>query len=93
MDLAEVRRQLRVWLALETHPVLVCDSKRDLVQLAYLFPDGLPAGCSFEVVSFWENLKRRIFNINRRLHKKHGLRVHHALGDALVNRMILSKER
>jgi hypothetical protein len=35
-------------------------------------------------------LLRRIVNFRRRLHKRHGLRVHHALDDAHVNRLIFS---
>lgn len=65
--------------------VLVCNSPRDLVRLAQLFPEGSPSNCSYQVLGMWGNLKRRFFNFGRRLHKKHGLRAHHALDDAKVN--------
>ncbi|NCP98083.1 hypothetical protein GW796_08615 [archaeon] len=89
MDLDTVRFKLHEWLTQENGvKVLVCDSKRDIIQLECLFPNGLPQNCSYEVLSFWKNLKRRIKNVGRRIHKKNRLRVHHAMDDALVNRII-----
>jgi integrase len=37
------------------------------------------------------NLKRLIFNFRRRIHRQQGLRVHHALDDARVKRLILTR--
>jgi hypothetical protein len=89
--LTQLRRELTEWLTdLGPNAVLVCDSPRDVGQLYRLLPSGLPKNCSHQVLGLWGNLKRRIFNAGRRLHKKHGLRVHHALDDAQVNRMILA---
>jgi hypothetical protein len=89
MTLSELRIKLHAWLnACGPGAVLICDSPRDIIQLKYLFPAGPP--CSYRVLGFIENMKRRLLNIGRRLHRKHGLRVHHALDDAKVNRMIFS---
>jgi hypothetical protein len=86
-----LRRELSEWLADRgSNTVLICDSPRDVGQLYCLLPGVLPKNCSRQIQGFWGNLRRRIFNAGRRLHKKHGLRVHHALDDALVNRMILA---
>jgi hypothetical protein len=89
-SLSEVQTTLEAWLRLRgLDTVLVCDSPRDVTQLATLFPGGLPANVSTEVLGWQGNLKRRIFNFGRRIHRKRGFRVHHALDDARVNRLVL----
>ena len=89
---ADVRECLRTWLeSMGPDVLLVCDCARDTVQLAALFPDGIPANCSVEILGVWGNTKRRVFNVGRRLHKKHGWRAHHALDDARVNRLVLAR--
>lgn len=91
MTLAQLRGRLWAWLAAAgPDTVLVCDCARDVVQLDQMFPDGLPSNCRLQVLGTWGNWKRRICNINRRLHRKHGWRVHHALDDARVNRLVLA---
>ncbi|QDZ26575.1 3'-5' exoribonuclease domain-containing protein [Noviherbaspirillum sp. UKPF54] len=89
MILADLRVALRNWLSGRGEDVvLICDSQRDVEQLKISFPSGLPTNCSCRTLSWLEQLRRRFFNIRRRLHIKHGLRAHHALDDALVNQMI-----
>jgi hypothetical protein len=46
---------------------------------------------SVDVLGFWANWKRRVLNRGRRIHREHGLRVHHALDDARVNRLVLTR--
>lgn len=90
----EVHDALEAWLMdlRKDGPVmLISDSWRDLDQMARLFPEGLPGGVRMRVATFWENTRRRWANRGRRLHHRHGLRVHHALDDARVNRMILGR--
>jgi hypothetical protein len=89
-SLSEVRIMLEAWLrARGLDTVLVCDSPRDVTQLGVLFPGGRPANVSIEVLGWQGNLKRRIFNFGRRIHRQSGFRVHHALDDAKVNRLVL----
>jgi hypothetical protein len=91
-SLGEVRTRLEAWLrARGLNTVLVCDSPRDVTQLAVLFPEGRPANVSIEVLPWQSNLKRRIFNFGRRIHRQSGFRVHHALNDARVNRLLLMR--
>jgi hypothetical protein len=92
ISLRELRPKLRTWLA-ERGPgtVLVCDSPRDVLQIRELLLESLPSNVTLEVVGRWDNLKRRFFNRGRRLHRKLGLRVHHALDDARVNRVVLAR--
>lgn len=91
MTLPELHDRLYAWLfARGPGAVLVCDSPRDVAQLTRLFPRGLPLNCGTEVLGWWGNAKRRLFNRGRRIHRKLGLRVHHALDDAKVNRAILT---
>ena len=91
MPRSELRRRLRLWLE-DAGPdtVLVCDCARNVLQMSALFPEGLPPNCRMQVLGHWGNRQRRIFNVGRRLHKKHGWRVHHALDDARVNRLVLA---
>jgi hypothetical protein len=91
ISLAELRSTLYAWL-IERGPgaILVCDSARDVVQLATILPDGLPANVAVKVLGWWDNLRRRVFNAGRRIHRQRGLRVHHALDDARVNRLVLA---
>lgn len=92
MTLAELQVTLATWLhARGPGAVLVCDSPRDVDQLAMVFPHGLPANVSLEILGMWGNLKRRFFNFGRRIHRQRGLRVHHALDDAKVNRLVLTR--
>lgn len=91
MTFVQLQKRLCRWLE-ERGPgtLLVCDSPRDVTQIRTIFPNGLPVNCSATVLSPLSNLLRRIINFRRRLHKRHGLRVHHALDDAKVNRLVLS---
>jgi 3' exoribonuclease, RNase T-like len=91
MTLPELQDRLYSWLfARGPGAVLVCDSPRDVVQLRMLFPRGLPLNCGLEVLGWWGNARRRLFNRGRRIHRQLGLRVHHALDDAKVNRAVLT---
>ncbi len=87
----ELRTRLRAWLG-ERGPdaVLVCDSPRDVIQLGVLLPEGLPPNVALRVLGWWGNMKRRVKNRGRRIHRAYGLRVHHALDDAKVNRIVLT---
>lgn len=89
VPLGRLRADLGAWLSEVGPATLVCDSPRDAIQLIRLFPSGLPGSCKVSVLDFWGNLRRRLFNIGRRLHRRHGLRVHHALDDAQANRFAL----
>ena len=91
-SLSEVRAELEAWLR-DRGPgtILVCDSPRDITQLAAVLPAGPPANVALQVLGWQGNLKRRIFNYDRRIHRKWGLKVHHALDDAKVNRLILMR--
>jgi hypothetical protein len=87
--LYELRKELQAWLLGRGEgAVLVCDSKRDVVQINRLLPDGLPANVSIDVLGFFANWRRRLVNRGRRIHRSHGYRVHHALDDARVNRLV-----
>lgn len=89
MTLQKLRASLWQWLVERGEgALLICDSRRDITQLEVLFPHGLPKNCHYHVIGPLAKWKRRIHNVGRRLHKKHALRPHHALDDALVNRMI-----
>jgi hypothetical protein len=91
-SLSEVRKTLETWLlARGPGNVLLCDSPRDVAQLAALFPEGLPRTVSIEVLGWRGNLRRRVLNFGRRIHRRRGLRVHHALDDAKVNRLVLMR--
>lgn len=88
--LSQVRHELHAWLSDRGEgAVLVCDSKRDVFQLQQLLPDGLPANVSTGVLGLLANWRRRFVNRGRRIHVRHGYRVHHALDD--VNRLFLAK--
>jgi hypothetical protein len=92
MTLAELQVALAAWLrARGPGVVLVCDSPRDIGQLNTVLPHGLPANVTIQVLGGWGNLKRRVFNAGRRIHQQHGYRVHHALDDAKVNRLVLMR--
>lgn len=87
--LVELKEELWNWLSERGEDaVLVCDSPRDIIQIQFLFPQGLPINCKFRVIGFIEKWYRRILNINSNVHKKYNLRPHHALDDAIVNRII-----
>lgn len=70
------------------YAVLICDSPNDIVQINFLFPAGLPCNCTYRVINFLEKWKRQILNRNSKIHKHYNLRHHHALDDAIVNRII-----
>jgi hypothetical protein len=90
--LAALRVELRSWLsAYGRDTLLVCDSPRDISQIRRIFPNGLPINVSCEVLGWWSNLRRRFLNRGRRIHSQLGLRGHHALDDARVNRFLLSR--
>jgi hypothetical protein len=92
ISLAELRAKLEAWLlARGPSAVLVCDSPRDVVQLTTVLPQGLPLNTSVEILGWRGNLKRRILNFRRRIHHQRGYRVHHALDDAKVNRLVLTR--
>lgn len=89
MSLDDLRKRLYIWLYKSgENTVLICDSKRDIEQINELFPQGLPKNCSYKVLGFFERLKRKIKNRNRKLYKEYNLRDHHALDDAIINRII-----
>jgi len=91
-SLGDLREVLREWLTAKGEGVvLVCDSSRDVHQFRQLFPCGLPSNVSCEVLGWWGNVRRRFFNRGRRMHRDLGLRVHHALDDARINRLVLSR--
>jgi hypothetical protein len=91
MTRSQLRSELWEWIIHFKEPVLLlCDNKKDAEKLIELYPEGLPMNCQLEVIGFFGNLKRGVFNRNRRLHKKNNWRVHHALDDAKVNRLVLS---
>jgi hypothetical protein len=70
LSLSELRTTLESWLKERgSGAVLVCDSQRDIVQLAMLMPLGLPINVSVEVLGWLANLKRRFFNFGRRIHR------------------------
>jgi hypothetical protein len=90
--LEALRVELRSWLSsYGRDTVLVCDSPRDISQIRRIFPHGLPTNVSCEVLGWWSSLRRRFHNRDHRLHRHLGLRVHHALDDARVNRFLLSR--
>lgn len=87
--LQEVRGELYTWLAAKGPATkLVCDSTRDIMQINALFPDGLPPNCECMVLSRFNRLRRTAVNFRGRLCRNHGLRHHHALDDAFLNRLI-----
>jgi hypothetical protein len=89
MNSKQLSMSLREWLAFQgKNTILICDSPRDIKQIEKIFPDGLPPNCSFEILSFAKKWERTLANKNRRIYKKYRLRDHHALDDAIVNRII-----
>lgn len=92
----QVHDELEAWLKDRRRDgwgkvVLISDSPRDMEQLHRLFPESLPVGVSMRVATLWENTRRRWANRGRRLHRRNGLRLHHALDDARVNWMVWSR--
>ena len=91
MPTSVLREALTAWLAsLGPDVVLICDSQRDADQLNQLYPHGLPLTVRVLVIGWWANLVRRFKNRGRRIHRANGYRVHHALDDAKVNRVVLT---
>lgn len=89
ISVQELNIKLFAWLSQQgKDTVLICDSSRDIEQINRIFPQGLPGNCSYQVLSFWNIWKRRIANHNRKLYTKYNLRDHHALDDAIINRII-----
>jgi hypothetical protein len=89
LRLEELRTQLDAWLdARGPRTVLVCDSPRDLAQLASVFPRGMRENVSVEVMGWLDTLRRRTLTFRGRMHRRLGLRAHHALDDARVNRLV-----
>lgn len=89
MSLEDLKTRLYLWLKNQgKNTVLICDSVRDIEQINELFPQGLPGNCTYQVLGFFSKWKRRIANHNRNLYKKYKLRDHHALDDAIINRII-----
>lgn len=89
MTFVELQNKLYDWLTqFQEEITLICDSIRDIEQMNVIFPNGLPSNCHIQLLGFWSQWKRRIFNYQDRIHKKHHLRAHHALDDAIVNQMI-----
>lgn len=84
-----LQKELYVWLENQHQStVLICDSPRDIDQIYKLFPAGLPNNCTYKVLGFMSRLKRKIKNHKRKLYKQYNLRDHHALDDAIINRII-----
>lgn len=91
MSAAELRLRLTAWIRDRgVGTVLVCDSARDVHQLRTLLPGGLPPNVTVHVLGLCGNLVRRFKNRGHRIHRANGLRVHHALDDAKVNRIALN---
>lgn len=89
MSLEELKVKLFTWLEQQgSNTTLICDSPRDIKQMNEIFSKGLPQNCRYQLLSFWNIWKRRIANYNRNLYTKYCLRDHHALDDAIVNRII-----
>lgn len=89
ISLNDLREKLYKWLQNQgENTILICDSKRDIEQIKEIFPQGLPDNCNYQVLSFFSKWKRRILNHNRKLYKKYNKRDHHALDDAIINRII-----
>ena len=84
----QLRKQLWEWLENQGETEIVCDSKRDVMQIKSLFPEGIPPFCECLVLGFWSGLKRKLLNRNKRIYKIYNLRSHHSLDDAIVNRII-----
>ena len=85
----QLHETLVAWLKAQGEDVvLICDSPRDIDQLAKLLSEGLPSNCSSRVIGTLARLKRGIWNTGGWLYKKHKLRAHHALDDAIANRII-----
>ena len=85
----EVKLDLWGWLAQRgPDTVLICDNQKDVEQINFIYPKGLPFNCKIKVIGAVDKWKRRIMSINDRVHKMHGLRPHHALDDAIANRII-----
>lgn len=92
LTLDDLRSELAIWLSARgPGAVLVCDLKRDVVQLRQIMPEGLPPSISLQVLGWWGNFKRRFLNRGHRIHRIGGLRAHHALDDARVNRLLLTR--
>ena len=89
MTYTQLKNNLWIWLENQgPNTVLICDCKRDVTQIKKLFPLGLPKNSTYKVLNFYSRWKRRIINFNRRIYKTHNLRDHHALDDAIANRII-----
>ncbi len=89
MTFKQLSMSLREWLLFQgKNTILICDSPRDIKQIERIFPEGLPANCSFEILSFAQKWERKLANRNRRIYRQYRLRDHHALDDAIVNRII-----
>lgn len=85
----QLQEDLYLWLEQQQHnTVLVCDSPRDIDQIHKIFPNGLPQNCSYKVLGIFSRMKRKIKNHKRKLYKQYNLRDHHALDDAIINRII-----
>lgn len=85
----ELQYELYLWLEQQKEDtVLICDSPRDIDQLYKLFPNGLPKNCTYKVLGLIDKIKRNIKNHKRKLYKQYSLRDHHALDDAIINRII-----
>lgn len=92
LTITELRTSLILWLTmLGPDTVLICDSQKDIVQLNDIFSMNLPPNCSLRMLTFTEKWKRKLYNIGRYIQKQNNLRVHHALDDAIANRLIFSK--
>jgi hypothetical protein len=89
MTFTQLQDNLYNWLSqFQKKITLICDSERDIYQMNIIFPHGLPSNCEIQLLGFFSQWKRRIYNYKDRIHKKYHLRPHHALDDAIVNQII-----
>lgn len=88
MNVLQLQCNLIKWLESFKKVKLVCDNVKDKEQLERLLPNTLPKNCKIIVLGVWGNLRR---NLSKHLYKKYNLRVHHALDDAKLNRLALTK--
>lgn len=87
-DYTTFLEQLTLWLSHRPDSILICDSDKDIQQINKIFPQGLPFNIHVKKMTGYLGFKRKVLNYNKRLHKKFLRRTHHALDDAIINRLI-----
>lgn len=84
-SLQDITYHLSHWLFQFKEPILVCDSVNDIEQFNQLFSQS-SAFVNFKVMSFGEQIKRRLFK--NKVYNRYKLKTHHSLDDAQVNKII-----